>query len=429
MRKVKWGVLGVAKIADREGDPGDAARRGVATSPRSPRAISARRERPRTGSALRARIGSYEELLADRRDRGDLQSAAQRAPCALDDQGARGRQARAVREADRARRRGGARADRGAAAHRQAGRRSLHGALSSAMASRAGTRADRRHRRCPRDPDVLLLSPARPRQCAQPAAGRRRALRHRLLRDPHGALHFRRRADPRRRDDRPRPEFRTDRLASAILEFPGGRHSTFTVGTQMSAHQRVTIVGDAGRIEIKIPFNAPPDRPTKIAIDTGADLFGGGRGSSSFPSAISTRCRATPSRARSSTGRRSNSRSRTRSSTCGSSTRCSARPRADRGRGPERAQQKPSRPHKIKAGRNEIKARTQRFPSPAQQKAKSTFAWIHLLESIFPMVTSKSSLSPRSPQASRRAARSIRRRGDRYSTDSDFRKEMPDFFC
>jgi predicted dehydrogenase len=73
------------------------------------------------------------------------------------------------------------------------------------------------------------------------------------------------------------PNFLTDRLTGAILEFPGGRHSTFTVGTQLSAHQRVTIVGDAGRIEIMIPFNAPPDRPTEIAIDSGADLFGGGR--------------------------------------------------------------------------------------------------------------------------------------------------------
>src|SRR5271170_6657873 len=77
--------------------------------------------------------------------------------------------------------------------------------------------------------------------------------------------------------------FRTDRLAGAILEFPGGRHSTFTIGTQMSAHQRVTIVGEAGRIEIMIPFNAPPDRPTEIAIDTGADLFGGGRRVEKFP--------------------------------------------------------------------------------------------------------------------------------------------------
>src|SRR6185437_2701019 len=62
------------------------------------------------------------------------------------------------------------------------------------------------------------------------------------------------------------PDFKTDRLASALVEFPGGRHLTFTVGTQLSAHQRVTIVGDEGRIEVMIPFNAPPDRPTEIAV-------------------------------------------------------------------------------------------------------------------------------------------------------------------
>ena len=73
------------------------------------------------------------------------------------------------------------------------------------------------------------------------------------------------------------PNFQTDRLASAILDFPGGRCLTFSVGTQLSAHQRVTIVGDAGRIEVMIPFNAPPDRPTEIVIDTGVDLAGGGR--------------------------------------------------------------------------------------------------------------------------------------------------------
>ena len=42
------------------------------------------------------------------------------------------------------------------------------------------------------------------------------------------------------------PNFRTDRLVSAILEFPGGRHLTFSAATQLSGHQRVTIVGEAG---------------------------------------------------------------------------------------------------------------------------------------------------------------------------------------
>src|ERR1700691_5125744 len=79
------------------------------------------------------------------------------------------------------------------------------------------------------------------------------------------------------------PKFKTDRLASALLEFPGGRCVTFSVGTQLSAHQRVTIVGDQGRIEVLIPFNAPSDQPTEIAIDTGADLIGGGRRVEKFP--------------------------------------------------------------------------------------------------------------------------------------------------
>ncbi|HSU99354.1 MAG TPA: Gfo/Idh/MocA family oxidoreductase [Roseiarcus sp.] len=79
------------------------------------------------------------------------------------------------------------------------------------------------------------------------------------------------------------PKFKTDRLASALLEFPGGRCLTFTVGTQSSLHQRVTIVGGKGRIEVMIPFNAPTDRPTEIAIDTGADLVGGGRRVETFP--------------------------------------------------------------------------------------------------------------------------------------------------
>jgi predicted dehydrogenase len=78
------------------------------------------------------------------------------------------------------------------------------------------------------------------------------------------------------------PNFRTDRLVSALLEFPDARHLTFSVSTQLAPHQRVTIVGETGRIEIAIPFNAPPDRPTRITIDSGADLFGGGARTEEF---------------------------------------------------------------------------------------------------------------------------------------------------
>lgn len=72
------------------------------------------------------------------------------------------------------------------------------------------------------------------------------------------------------------PGFGTDRLTSGLLAFPGGRQLTFTCATQLSLHQAVTIVGTSGRIEIPIPFNAPIDQPTVIVVDDGRDLLQGG---------------------------------------------------------------------------------------------------------------------------------------------------------
>jgi len=63
-----------------------------------------------------------------------------------------------------------------------------------------------------------------------------------------------------------------DRLTSAILEFPAGQ-SIFTCSTQLIPYQRVHFLGTRGRIEIEIPFNAPPDRPTRLFIDSTGDLF------------------------------------------------------------------------------------------------------------------------------------------------------------
>ncbi|MDQ3330287.1 MAG: Gfo/Idh/MocA family oxidoreductase, partial [Planctomycetota bacterium] len=56
------------------------------------------------------------------------------------------------------------------------------------------------------------------------------------------------------------PQMGVDRLASAILEFDKGT-STFTCGTQLVPYQRVNVFGTTGRVEIEIPFNAPPDEP------------------------------------------------------------------------------------------------------------------------------------------------------------------------
>lgn len=59
------------------------------------------------------------------------------------------------------------------------------------------------------------------------------------------------------------PKFKTDRLASGILEFNAGT-STFTCSTQLSAFQRVNVIGTTGRVEIEIPFNAPPKKRCTI---------------------------------------------------------------------------------------------------------------------------------------------------------------------
>ncbi len=68
------------------------------------------------------------------------------------------------------------------------------------------------------------------------------------------------------------PQFNTDRLASAILDFGGGNTATFTCSTQLTSYQRVNIYGTAGRVEIEIPFNAPPDRPCKVWHQQGDDI-------------------------------------------------------------------------------------------------------------------------------------------------------------
>ena len=64
------------------------------------------------------------------------------------------------------------------------------------------------------------------------------------------------------------PEFGTDRLFSGMLDFRG-RVSSFTCSTQLAPYQRVNIFGTAGRIEIRIPFNAPPDKPCSIILQRG----------------------------------------------------------------------------------------------------------------------------------------------------------------
>jgi predicted dehydrogenase len=78
------------------------------------------------------------------------------------------------------------------------------------------------------------------------------------------------------------PDMHIDRLASGILDFPSGP-SALTCGTQLVPYQRMHFFGTKGRIEIEIPFNAPPDRPCRIFVDDGSDLFGAGIQTEALP--------------------------------------------------------------------------------------------------------------------------------------------------
>jgi predicted dehydrogenase len=66
------------------------------------------------------------------------------------------------------------------------------------------------------------------------------------------------------------PELGTDILTSALLDFGGG-HSSFVCSTQMEDDQRVVVHGTTGRIVVEIPFNIPPDRPTRVLEISGGD--------------------------------------------------------------------------------------------------------------------------------------------------------------
>lgn len=72
------------------------------------------------------------------------------------------------------------------------------------------------------------------------------------------------------------PVMGIDRLSSVLLDFPSGR-ATFTCSTQLVPHQRLEIFGTRGRVEVEIPFNTPADRAARLVVDDGSDLFGAGR--------------------------------------------------------------------------------------------------------------------------------------------------------
>lgn len=62
------------------------------------------------------------------------------------------------------------------------------------------------------------------------------------------------------------PKFKIDRTMSGLADFGQERQLSFAIATQTAPYQRVQILGTKGRIEIEIPFNAPPDKPNRFFV-------------------------------------------------------------------------------------------------------------------------------------------------------------------
>jgi predicted dehydrogenase len=71
------------------------------------------------------------------------------------------------------------------------------------------------------------------------------------------------------------PETGVDILASAILEYSAG-NAIFSCGTRVVGNQSMQFFGTSGRIEIEVPFNPRSGGTSRIRIDDGRDPFGSG---------------------------------------------------------------------------------------------------------------------------------------------------------
>lgn len=67
------------------------------------------------------------------------------------------------------------------------------------------------------------------------------------------------------------PNFGTDRIVSAMLDFGSGRTATWTCSTQLPEYQRFKISGSDGHVEVEIPLNTAPDQPSRIWVQIGEE--------------------------------------------------------------------------------------------------------------------------------------------------------------
>ena len=78
------------------------------------------------------------------------------------------------------------------------------------------------------------------------------------------------------------PDMKIDRLTSGLLDYAPGQVA-FICSTQVVPFQRMQVLGTKGRIDIEIPYNIPPDAPTRIFIDDGSKLGGASARTEEFP--------------------------------------------------------------------------------------------------------------------------------------------------
>jgi predicted dehydrogenase len=69
------------------------------------------------------------------------------------------------------------------------------------------------------------------------------------------------------------PRSGTDILTALMMDFAPGQ-ATGVCSTQLVPAQRVIVYGSRGRIDVEVPFNAPPDRPCRVFVDDGTTLQG-----------------------------------------------------------------------------------------------------------------------------------------------------------
>jgi len=70
------------------------------------------------------------------------------------------------------------------------------------------------------------------------------------------------------------PVMKTDRLASALLDFGGGRQANFISSTQSNLGQSLEVIGTKGRLQLLVPFTPDADTATAILVDRDYDVSG-----------------------------------------------------------------------------------------------------------------------------------------------------------